>query len=155
MSGHADVVLEAGRLKLTFHWKDDRYQHRVSAGGKTRRSTAEGPLGRPVFTEIHRQGDVLFLSGHGDACHWSASVQAEESAVAFDIACRASRDVGEIGSGYEGNGLFVEPFGDAATRVLPGPEEVRDCPAWSITPGEPWGVFPCTRRYAYRIRVSD
>lgn len=154
MSGPADHVLEAGRLRVTFYWKGDRFQHRITAGHKTRRSATGGTIRNPTFTEIHRQENLLFLSGNDHACHWSASVHPEDAAVVFDVACRASEDIGSIGSGYEGAGLFVEACRETDGCVLPGPDEVRACPAWSIQPRESWSDFPCTLRYRYRVAAE-
>lgn len=150
-----EFIVEAGRLKLTVHWKGDRFEHRVSAGSKTRRAATKPKYVAPVFTEVHQQGELLFLSGHGPGCHWSASVESEPEAFVFDVACRASEDVGEIGSGYTGNGLLIEPAGDVGAVVRPSQAEVRDAPAWSIKPADHWGEFPCTRRYRYRIRPAE
>ncbi|MEN1680363.1 MAG: hypothetical protein AAGJ46_12290 [Planctomycetota bacterium] len=149
-----EFVLEAGRLKITFHWKVDRFEHRISAGNETRRAATKPEYLAPVFTEVHQQGELLFLSGHGPGCHWSASVEAEEQAFLFDVACRAGKEVGEIGSGYVGDGLLVEPAKDVGAIVLPGAQEVAGAPAWSIKPVASWSGFPGTLRYGYRISAG-
>lgn len=91
MSGERpSVVLEAlgsprsgGGVRVEFEWLNDRYFHSISAFGEdsTRQvlRSLEGESDEilppsPCLTELHQQGDTLFLRGATSACHWSMSV---------------------------------------------------------------------------------
>lgn len=83
------TVLEAngilGRVSVEFQLVDDYYSHVIwlQKNEKERISifkSYENPSlpNVPCFTQLHRQGQTLFLTGANGPCHWSMSVELGE-----------------------------------------------------------------------------
>jgi hypothetical protein len=75
---------------------------------------------QPCFTELHQQGEMLFLTGADGPCHWSMSVESrQDSDIVFDIACRIKEPSLELRTEYSvltRSDLRVAPY-DESTRV--------------------------------------
>ena len=100
MSQPPDVVIEDGDGALRFFWVEDRYQHRLETNHGITRSLAASGIRQPVYTEAHQQGELLFLSGHADFGHCSASVERSEKGFLIDVAIRLKARTAMVGSAY-------------------------------------------------------
>ena len=72
-------VAQGGKgVQVEFTKLDDLISHAiyvVNSGEKTPVLISQiNEPGQPCFTELHQQGDTLFLTGAGGPCHWSMSV---------------------------------------------------------------------------------
>jgi hypothetical protein len=112
--------------------------------------------GQPCFTELHQQGDMLFLTGADGPCHWSMSVESRQdssgNSLLFDVACRIKEPGLKLSTEYSVHSTdgewCVEPF-DANTNVeVVDDSSVRILPASRVPPTVPatvrwkYGVFP-------------
>jgi hypothetical protein len=112
--------------------------------------SVSGSTAQPCFTELHQQGDMLFLTGADGPCHWSMSVESRQgSEIVFDVACRVKEPSLELSTEYSvrSTGAFsVEPFegtkvevDDSSTRIaslIAVPTTVPSTVRWK------YGVFP-------------
>ncbi|QDU91706.1 hypothetical protein Pla175_51360 [Pirellulimonas nuda] len=156
MSAHPTFVVQSGHVELTLAWRDDRYQQLLAAGDARRESELIKCLHSPVFTEVHQQGDLLFLSGADRDCHWSASIEPLPDGFLFDVACRVkAMRYGGIAAMYVGTGLAFEPAesGALAPRVEGSADGAcilivaLEASRTQVTP-------PCTVRFRYRCTTA-
>lgn len=109
--------------------------------------------GQPCFTELHQQGDMLFLTGADGPCHWSMSVESRKdfsgSRLLFDMACRVKEPSLLLSTEYSvlsTRKVHIEPFegtnfevADFSIRISPGSAVSTTVPA---TVRWKYGVFP-------------
>lgn len=97
-------------VRIAFSKQDDRFFHTVFGirGDQSvpLLNSVEGTPEddeppSPPYTELHQQGDLLFLSGATTKGHWSMSVQNAEHVILFDVACRMHSEVANLGSTYK------------------------------------------------------
>ena len=151
MPSDGDIIdeLTSGRLRLSFVWNGDRLSHSITDGVSTVHSLDQTACETPVYVELHRQGDLVFLSGHSGDRIWSASVEPTTDGFLFDVACRAKSLAEGLGLAYEG------------PRRLRLSAEEEDAPAASIEGCQvlvippPVGTPPYTARCRYRITLSS
>jgi hypothetical protein len=115
MPRDGDMVdeLKSGRLRLRFVWSGDRLSHSITHGASTLNSIDQTACETPVYVELHRQGNLVFLSGHSDDRIWSASIEPIEGGFLFDVACRLKSPATRLGAAYLMNspqqlGPFIE-----------------------------------------------
>jgi hypothetical protein len=151
MPTDGDIVdeLTSGRLRLRFVWNGDRLSHSVTDGVSALASLDQTACETPVYVELHRQGDLVFLSGHSGDRIWSASIEPVEGGFLFDVACRAKSLAEGLGVAYEGpNRLLLSPQ-DETTRL----SAITTCQLLVIPP--PTGTPPYTARCRYRISAPS
>jgi hypothetical protein len=101
------IVVDAGLLRVGFHWHTDRFAHSIGVldegrlvplmasieGSASDRWPPSPPI-QSVHTEQHGNETVLMLLGMAGHSHWSASVQLdrERQTAKFDVACRIKSD---------------------------------------------------------------
>ena len=101
-------------LRVEFHWQGDRYSHSLFAVDRNDATcfweSVEGIAAAeerypasPCLSEIHQQGDFLFLTGATTSCHWSMSVACQPTGLAFEVACRLKAEPTWLGSTYRDN----------------------------------------------------
>jgi hypothetical protein len=135
------AVLETGdgidRLRVTFERTGEFYSHSISKAigseelgfnfysiVQSRQDTALSHMA--CFTELHRQGETIFLTGASGPCHWSMCVKVAECRLGpglpeaeydpsinftspfifFDVACRHKKSVANLCSEYDLNSNF-------------------------------------------------
>ncbi|MEM6329716.1 MAG: hypothetical protein AAF790_05660 [Planctomycetota bacterium] len=140
-------IEHAGGLVLSVYREGDRFQHRVSAGDAAWESAPRDMLDTPVFTELHQQGDVVFLSGNAGFGHCSASIEPCDAGFFFDVACRVTSPTPAVASFYRGEGLTCSPSADDS-MVRPAENERS---MWVVESTEPIGPLPCLLRCRYTI----
>jgi hypothetical protein len=109
--------------------------------------------GIPCFTELHRQDDLLFLTGADGHCHWSMSIESrqesERPGFVFDVACRIKDLSLELCTEYSVHArgeLRVDAFDDS-TRV----DVVSDASVRIAVAGAAPTTVPATVRWKYRV----
>jgi hypothetical protein len=150
MPTDGDIVdaIASGRLRLSFVWNGDRLSHSITDGVSALQSLDQTTCETPVYVELHRQGDLVFLSGHSGDRIWSASIEPAEGGFLFDVACRAKSLAEGLGIAYEGPNYFkVSPEADGAPAA-----SIEGCQVLLIQP--PVGTPPYTARCRYRITLS-
>lgn len=100
MSTTQEIITKSAGIEVKFHWEGDRYQYAFSVGEKQLIAVPDETIETPVFTDLHQQDDLLFLSGMSDDRHWSMSIEPSDEGFALDIAVRAKSSVSKIGSVY-------------------------------------------------------
>jgi hypothetical protein len=154
-----------GRLRIEFHWIDDRYQQRVRLDGVEVGFSLEGDANQPwppsppiqqlSIETIDGRPTALAVGGAGRG-HWSLSGTPElgqPSAIRFELACRCGESTAFLGSTYRlAEALVVEPtdgevdVGEAeAEPGQPIHRRVVIRPITSIT----------TSRWSYRIEPIE
>jgi hypothetical protein len=122
-----ETIAVAGiRLRIEFSWHVDRYRHVVSLidPGGNRIPLLESIEGSPAddwptsppLQNLHCESQpdgsrVALLVGMAGPGHWSASIgpHSNENRLVFDLACRASRFAGRLGTSYRlTDGVRVE-----------------------------------------------
>ena len=102
------------RVRLCFVWSGDRYAHRlaVTDGGQEQVcfESLEGAAGEawppsPALQQLSFQpgasgSQCALLVGMAGKSHWSLSVEANESSLVFDVACRVQQSPEWLGSSY-------------------------------------------------------
>lgn len=157
MSNRPDVTLRSGSVELVFHWQGDCYQHRLVGGGVTATSFDSDEIETPVFTDLHQQGDLLFLSGNAGVGHWSASVEPKGNrSFTFDIALRLKQPTMTVGTVYSAIGEapdFKPELGCKAELHADAgrPEDAH----WVLLASDPTDRVPSTTRYVYRLLVTS
>lgn len=105
--------------------------------------------GLPCFTELHQQGEMLFLTGADGPCHWSMSVESRQgSEIVFDVACRIKEPSLELSTEYsvfKRSGLRIAPY-DESTQVEADDSSLRIA-SISTAPT----TVPATVRWKYGI----
>lgn len=162
MSKKVEISLgsELTPLALEVYKLKDRYQHTVSdeQGFVWFRSVDSTDFITPLFTELHVQGELLFLSGHADNCYWSMSISESRRApmlkgILFDVACRTATEFShkQVGS------LYSAPFNDETKKSayfdLDSPNALpeRSPTETAIYPDVPDTELPITLHYKYEI----
>lgn len=95
-----EITLENAGTRITFTWRKDRYTHRVETPRGALAAAEHPEIETPVYTELHRQGDLTFLSGLSDDRHWSLSLEPSEAGFRCDAAVRARSPMTRVGSVY-------------------------------------------------------
>jgi hypothetical protein len=147
-AGETVARLTNGEVELCFTWEGDRLSHSVINGVSVLHSLDQTACETPVYVELHRQGDLVFLSGHSGDRIWSASIEPVEGGFLFDVACRAKSLAEGLGVAYEG---------PCRLRLIAENEElpavsIEGCQVLVIQP--PDGTPPYTARCRYRITLS-
>lgn len=117
-------------IRVVFQKEGDRFSHTVfSVGNGDERpllSTVEGSADdfsppSPPFAELHQQGEMSFLSGATTLGHWSMSVELRDGKIRFDAACRAHKEISNLGCTYRvhANAYALE-LGAATTSACEG-----------------------------------
>ncbi len=102
-----------GRLRVDFHWQQDRFVHHVFRNGTEVGASVEGdtddswppspPLQQLSLEEIDGT-DVILGVGSAGRGHWSISVEPEEQGAAasikFELACRSKLEPPFLGTTY-------------------------------------------------------
>jgi hypothetical protein len=117
-----DIELNAGPLRIAFHWIGDRFAHTISLVEDERiapllesiegaadepwpaspplqslhveRRSSEGRIANPSY-------EVALLVGMAGDSHWSASVECDPAgALVFDVACRLASRPRRLGAEY-------------------------------------------------------
>lgn len=147
-AGETVARLTSGEVELCFTWEGDRLSHSVTNGVSVLHSLDQTACETPVYVELHRQGDLVFLSGHSGDRIWSASIEPVEGGFFFDVACRAKSLAEGLGLAYEGPNYFkVSPEAEDAPAAA-----IEGCQVLVIQP--PVGTPPYTARCRYRITYS-
>jgi hypothetical protein len=145
-------------VRVEFQKTGDRFAHTILAlqNGKATPllTSVEGTPDdvappSPPFSELHQQGEIVFLSGATTLGHWSMSVEVAEGRLLFDVACRLKKKPDGLGSTYrvaEG-GYLLEPEESAKTTLQDGTQMVT--PSMSSDQN-----FPATIQWRYTIAVS-
>ena len=147
-----DITLESANAIAVFRWSGDRYTHAVARGRHRLEAVESNAFDTPVFTEIHRQGEVLFASGMSGGRHWSASIESTEGGFSFDVACRVKSAERPAASCYQGRGLRLQAIADdrEAPAISSDPESGR----FHAIPDDPPQPPPYTLRYRYRVTAD-
>ena len=146
--------LQAGRTELVFDWRDDRWGHRVSVGGRPLADSVEGVAApaedprwpaSPVLVEV----STVTIGGHpalvgvglAGRSHFSASIAPHPElpdTLLFEIACRIQEPPGWLGSTYR---VDAEPAAVTAASPRPAPAggELPRTVQWSYAIG-PGGI---------------
>lgn len=97
------IIVDAGVLRVGFHWHTDRFAHSIGIVDDERltplMATVEGggsdswppsPPIQSVHTERRGNSTILLLLGVAGHSHWSASIclDSEWQSADFDVACR-------------------------------------------------------------------
>ncbi len=109
----------------------------------------------PCFTELHQQGDILFLTGANGPCHWSMSVESRQTVegrdLLFDVACRIKEPSLKLSTEYsvhrQGT-LRVDPFDGGTTIEAVGGFGVR-----ILASSEVPTRVPATVRWKYGVLI--
>lgn len=158
-----------GPLWLAFARRDDRFHHHAWRAGSDARlsevdASAAGPcfvpgLLTPVYSELHQQGDVVFLSGHAGGAYWSACVRGVQSpaggpgGVEFDVACRLKPDPrGGAAAGWLGS-LYQAPAGAPVLLSANAAVEHHGATALVRLAGPPPGAGVATLQYRYTVTL--
>jgi hypothetical protein len=102
------------RVRLCFVWSGDRYAHRLEVTDDGQEPSCfeslEGAPGEawppsPALQQLSFQpgasgGQCALLVGMAGKSHWSLSVEANESSLVFDVACRVQQSPEWLGSSY-------------------------------------------------------
>jgi hypothetical protein len=115
--------------------------------------STSGSASQPCFTELHQQGEMLFLTGADGPCHWSMSVESREdssgSRLFFDVACRMKEHGLKLSTEYSVLGTdrewCVEPF-DEGTKVEIDGSSIRILPEKAALTS-----VPATVRWKYGV----
>lgn len=126
--------IEAGPLAVVFEWQGDRFAHTLLFQGRPVALSVEGrpdeawppsPPAQSLMIDQNAQGlPRAMLVGMAGSGHWSASIEAVEGGILFDLACRLRGPVGRLGSTYRlASGWTAEPDGaDSSARwTITGP----------------------------------
>lgn len=139
--------ITSGRLRLGVVRHGDGYTHHL-ASDSARLDAVEHPrFDTPVFTDLHRQGDTLFLSGMSGGRHWSASIEPCEGGFLFDVACRLKIAYRPAASAYRGEGLRIVNAGEGVSAAV----VKNDGEARLALPAEEVEPMPATLRWRYRV----
>jgi len=109
----------------------------------------------PPFAELHRQGDIVFLSGATTLGHWSASVCVREDGVQFEVACRLRKPSEFLGSTYQSN---VAQINAATYELLCGEDTVAEHnqATLQITPlATAANSYPLTVQWRYSVSLKQ
>lgn len=96
-------------IRVVFQKEGDRFSYTIFgvSNGEERPllSTVEGSADdfsppSPPFAELHQQGEMSFLSGATTLGHWSMSVEIRDGKIYFDAACRAHKEIDNLGCTY-------------------------------------------------------
>ncbi|TWT46930.1 hypothetical protein [Botrimarina hoheduenensis] len=146
--GDIGGTIRCGGLQITFIWQADRYTHQiVSSTGCLRALADEADAETPVYTDLHQQGELLFVSGMSGDRHWSASVEPTAAGLVFDLACRTKSAADGIGVIYRGNGARAVTLADDRAPVTVETVGERQ----TISPLGPLPAPPLTLRLRYQI----
>jgi hypothetical protein len=134
--------------------------YEVNAGKKTPvLESLSGSASQPCFTELHQQGDMLFLTGADGPCHWSMSVESRQnspgSSLLFDVACRIkepglklSTVYAVLSTGAKHGFLINSPAADGATGCSIKSNALRVCiMPTAVLPN----TMPATVRWKYGV----
>jgi len=148
--------LQAGAMEVVFEWANDRWGHRVLAGGTVRVESVEGPAppaddprwpASPVLTEVSlidiggRQ--AILGVGLAGRSHFSASITSHPrlaDTLLFEIACRVQEEPEWLGTTYRTAGSDTKTMGivvPLADTVGPLPRTIQ----WTYAFG-PGGFLP-------------
>jgi len=109
-------VLESGVLRVVFHWRGDRFGHRIehqisgqwravvaSLEGSPDEAWPPSPALQTLHIERRATGPVALLVGKAGTSHWSASIEplSDQAGFQFDIACRVQQPPWQLGSTYQ------------------------------------------------------
>lgn len=152
MSATQEVISTSAEVQVTFLWKADRYEYAFTFGEHRLVAVTEDSIETPVFTDLHQQDQLLFLSGMSDDRHWSMSIEPTDKGFALDIAVRAKSSVEKIGSVYEAaspeqwklTGVAVDETSAPAMEAISDSKQ-------SVVPVGDFNQTPVTIRYRYRI----
>jgi hypothetical protein len=153
-----EVAPNGNGVRVEFTKVDRVISHTISlinADEKSAVLTSEiNSPGQPCFTELHQQGDMLFLTGADGPCHWSMSVESrrtssEGGGLLFDVACRNKEPGLKLSTEYSvlstGGERCIELY-DEGTKVEIDASSVRI----SSSRTAPTTV-PATVRWKYSI----
>lgn len=110
--------------------------------------SVSGSTTQPCFTELHQQGEMLFLTGADGPCHWSMSVEStQNSGIVFDVACRIKEPSLMLSTEFSVLSMgtsHIEPF--EGTKIVASDSGVRIASA-SAAPA----AVPATVRWKYCV----
>lgn len=156
MKSRPYITLRAETVSVTFRWHVDRYQHTIKTDGAKDKAAKLASIDSiehdtPVYTEIHRQDDILFLSGNGGTKYWSASVEVAGDGIMFDVACRVKAEGPIAAATYQGSGLQIESAAEepASVRVECEGEQ------WLVSTAEKNVKPATTATFRYRIATAS
>jgi hypothetical protein len=161
-----DQGIEAGDLRVVFHWCGDRYGHtierRIDGQWRALLESVEGapddlwppsPPLQSLHIESRPDGPVALLVGMAGKSHWSASVEAKGAdGLVFDLACRTNENTTRLGSSY----LLLQGEANRCIMLCAGSNEttvrMRTSGEWNVSPleAERW---PTTARWSYSVRA--
>jgi len=173
----------AVRVGLSFHWRNDRYEHRLELIEGDRRSvllaSCEGAdqefwppspaLQQLTFQQDGQGRPCVLLLGMAGKSHWSLSVEQDEKALIFDAACRVQERPARLGSSYRGArpsrwcpaGRLHVPVEQATLEIVvdSAPEGGVACReagdgGLAITPLAEIKDVPATIRWHYQMRLE-
>ncbi len=173
----------AVRVGLSFHWRNDRYEHRlVLIDGDLRSvllASCEGadqefwpPSPALQQLTVHQDGrgrPCVLLLGMAGKSHWSLSVAQDKGALLFDAACRVQERPARLGSSYRVTrpsrwspaGRLHVPVEHATLEVVvdAAPEDgvarrKAGDGGLAITPLAEIKEVPATIRWHYQMRVE-
>jgi hypothetical protein len=147
-AGETVARLASGEVELCFTWEGDRLSHSITDGVSALQSLDQTVFETPVYVELHRQGDLVFLSGHSGDRIWSASIEPVEAGFLFDVACRAKSLAEGLGIAYEGPRRLRLSAENEDTPTA----SIEGCQVLVIQP--PVGAPPYTARCRYRIKFD-
>ncbi len=155
MSVTQEVISTSASVQVAFHWKVDRYEYTFSSGKYQLQAITDESIETPVFTDLHQQDQLLFLSGMSDDRHWSMSIEPTDAGFALDIAVRAKSPIQKIGSVYESGtpkqwklmGIAVDETSAPAVEIL---SDSKLC----VVPLGEFNQAPVTVRYRYLVECS-
>jgi hypothetical protein len=163
-----DQALESGSLRVTFHWRGDRYGHRVerqtagkwqvvleSREGSPDEAWPPSPVLQTLHIERRATGPVALLVGKAGQSHWSASIEplSNQAGFQFDIACRVQQPLQQLGSAYQSAATDATPIVNVTATRQEGLCELavhKQSSVLRIRPLELPADYPSTIRWRYR-----
>ncbi len=152
MATTQEISTTSAGVRVIFVWKVDRYEYAFSFDKNRMAAVENESLETPVFTDLHQQDELLFLSGMSGDRHWSMSIEPTEAGFALDVAVRAKSLVDKIGSVYkaEGWGPWKITGVEAEGTLVPAVEAIDEGQQGVIPMGD-FNKTPVTIRYRYQI----
>lgn len=150
-----EAITNSAGVQVKFQWEADRYEYAFSVGEHQLLAITEDAIETPVFSDLHQQDQLLFLSGMSDDRHWSMSIEPTDKGFALDIACRAKSPIESIGSVYSATKDSTWKLTGVAIDATAAPEtKTLDEAKLSVLPEGDLSESSKTVRYRYLVEHS-
>ena len=145
------IHFASGPIEVVFERVEDRFQQRVNGPQFQLVATDSAEIDTPVFTEVHPQGDLLFLSGAVKDQLWSMSIERTKTGLLFDVACRMKTLPDQLGTVYQATGDIDPSIEGQPTKESEPPSVLTESGSIMILAKSENATLPATIRYRFAI----